>query len=71
MWICEQKIYNNGKVSAEVYGADDNRSIATSFWFEKNPSYHERMKSYEIYYDSFKTLNEALKCKEDALSENA
>jgi hypothetical protein len=59
MWICEQKIYNNGLVTADIYEAD---SI---------PSPHEESKSYDVYWDSFGTIGKAMECKEEALSENA
>ena len=59
MWICEQKYYNNGLVTADVYEAN-----------EKGCRYEER-ESYDVYWDSFRTIGEAMDCKEEALSENA
>jgi len=59
MWICEQKIYNNGLVTADVY------EVSSIF------SDHEESKSYDIYRDAFETIGEALDCKDQALSENA
>jgi len=60
MWICEQKIYNNGLVTADVYHT----------LYESSIPDHEESKSYDIYWDSFKTIGEAMDCKEEALSEN-
>ena len=59
MWICEQKFYNNGLVTADVYEAN-----------EKGCRYEER-ESYDIYWDAFKTFGEAMDCKTEALAENA
>ena len=60
MWICEQKIYNNGLVTADVYQLSGPQAHYS----------HEERKSYDIYWESFKTIGEAMDCKEEALSEN-
>jgi len=38
--------------------------------YESSIPDHEESKSYDIYWDSFKTIGEAMDCKEEALSEN-
>ena len=61
MWICKYKIFNDGRIDAEVF---EDRTVS-----KKIETYEER-KYFDEYSESFEELDDALNCKTNALLEN-
>lgn len=61
MWICKYKIFNDGRIDAEVF---EDRTVS-----KKIETYEER-KYFDEYSESFEELDDALNCKTNALMEN-
>ena len=61
MWICKYKIFNDGRIDAEVF---EDKTVS-----KKIETYEER-KYFDEYSESFEELDDALNCKTNALLEN-
>ena len=61
MWICKYKIFNDGRIDAEVF---EDRTVS-----KKIETYEER-KYFDEYSESFEELDDALNCKTNVLLEN-
>ena len=61
MWICKYKIFNDGRIDAEVF---EDRTVN-----KKTETFRES-KNFDEYSESFEDLDDALNCKTNALMEN-